>query len=48
MEAVKRQVPRLLPTLYLLKCVEKLSEKGHEQRSEGEFGRVGRQKWTEK
>jgi len=28
--------------------VERLSEKGYEQRSEREFGGVGRQKWTEK
>jgi hypothetical protein len=28
--------------------VERLSEKGYEQRSEREFGRAGRQKWVEK
>ncbi len=33
-------------TLYSAECVEKLSEKGFEQRSEGGFGRYTETKWA--
>src|SRR3712207_4996970 len=43
-----RSTPTPSALKWLKSSLEKLSEKGCEQRSDREFGGVGRQKWTEK